>query len=353
MIDDRKLCKNCNIEIVDSYCSNCGQKYRERKETLRDLLYEFMGSFTNFDSKFFRTLIPLLFRPGKLTMQYMEGKHASQIHPIRLYLFSSFLYFLFFLGCAETPGTISSSRQSADRKEVSESWENSTTNDNKGEGIVVGPLSIRNKTKGSNVTVVSDEDSTLKLSITGVEGLDSLINADVKPDEYLAIQQLKSPDEQDGFLKRYIIHHSLKLYYKGKEDGKGLITKIFESVINNVPKMLFVLLPLFALLLKLLYLRHKKFNYVDHAVLGLHFFSLVFILLLISQFVLDKIFNTEIFTTTAVIWFSIYFLIAMRRIFKQKFFKTFVKFTLLGFSFFILLISAFVITVFISAFALA
>ncbi|MBK7031604.1 MAG: hypothetical protein IPH45_21485 [Bacteroidales bacterium] len=92
-------------------------------------------------------------------------------------------------------------------------------------------------------------------------------------------------------------------------------------------------MPVFALLLKLLYIRHKQYFYVDHAILSLHYFSFIFLLLVISHYVLGKLFNTDIFTSLSVLWILAWLFIAMKKIYAQSWKKTFLKFTLLGFVF--------------------
>jgi len=89
-------CKNCSTEIEGQFCHFCGQRYHDHKESFGELAYEFVSDFLHFDSRFFRTVLPLIFQPGKLTKSYNEGKQRSQFHPIRLYLFSSFVYFFLF-----------------------------------------------------------------------------------------------------------------------------------------------------------------------------------------------------------------------------------------------------------------
>ena len=89
-------CKNCSTEIEGQFCHFCGQRYHDHKESFGELAYEFVSDFLHFDSRFFKTVLPLIFQPGKLTKSYNEGKQRSQFHPIRLYLFSSFVYFFLF-----------------------------------------------------------------------------------------------------------------------------------------------------------------------------------------------------------------------------------------------------------------
>lgn len=92
---ERKQCLNCDqpLEPTMKFCHNCGQKNVDRRVPIKDLLGEFSRDYLTFDSKFFSSFIPLLFRPGHLTKEFTNGKRVSFIPPIRLYIFISIVYF--------------------------------------------------------------------------------------------------------------------------------------------------------------------------------------------------------------------------------------------------------------------
>jgi hypothetical protein len=91
------LCPNCGQPRSGAYCSHCGQDAREHVISIWRLFHDYLGDFFNFDSRVFRSLRPLLFRPGFLTSEYVRGRRASYIPPVRLYVFS-------FLICAALLG---------------------------------------------------------------------------------------------------------------------------------------------------------------------------------------------------------------------------------------------------------
>ncbi len=331
---EKDTCDNCSSELNGVYCSFCGQKHHPHKETFGELVYEFFSDFTHFDSRFFRTVIPLLIKPGGLTVRYINGKHASQFHPIRLYLFSSFFYFLLFFGCGKMEPEFN--RKSDDPNPQIDS---------------LRVDSLINE-KPDNRTVIARRkigDNNTQFTIASNKVIDSLIAGGVTPEQYMKSQDTLPASQRDNFFVRHAIKKMLKLYYEGQKDGEGLINKIFSSVLHNIPKMLFFLLPLFALLLKLLYVRRKQFYYVDHAVFSLHYFSFIFILLILFQFLLEPIFNAGWLMPVAFTWMLLYLFLAMKRIYGQGFFKTLLKYVLLGFSFNILLIIAFLVNLLISA----
>ena len=82
-----KNCLNCGAEVTGKFCSQCGQENVETKENFFHMVTHVIGDFFHFDSKFFRSLIPLFTKPGFLTKQYWEGKRMHYIHPLRLFFF--------------------------------------------------------------------------------------------------------------------------------------------------------------------------------------------------------------------------------------------------------------------------
>ena len=87
-------CLNCGAYIGETnYCHNCGQMNTDKRLTLKQLLHDFFGDYFTFDSKFFRSLFPLLVRPGHLTREYVSGRRVSYVLPLRLYIFTTFVFF--------------------------------------------------------------------------------------------------------------------------------------------------------------------------------------------------------------------------------------------------------------------
>ena len=90
--NERKLCKNCNSELVGQYCSECGQKNIE-SFTFSKLVKDFFDNIFSLDSRLFQTLKFLIIRPGFLTNEYWSGKRITYLPPFRLYLLTSILFF--------------------------------------------------------------------------------------------------------------------------------------------------------------------------------------------------------------------------------------------------------------------
>jgi hypothetical protein len=89
-------CENCGHPLgqQDHYCPGCGQKALPEHLTFRYFAREFLNNYFSFDSKFFKTMWPLLVRPGFLSSEFLKGRRIRYINPIQLFIFSSFIYFL-------------------------------------------------------------------------------------------------------------------------------------------------------------------------------------------------------------------------------------------------------------------
>ena len=88
-----KDCKNCNYKLEKNYCSNCGQKDMDILK-FREILKEFFDDILDLDSRAYRTLKYLLFRPGFLTIEYWEGRRMKYISPFKLILITSFIFYI-------------------------------------------------------------------------------------------------------------------------------------------------------------------------------------------------------------------------------------------------------------------
>ena len=87
-------CLNCGTHLRGQYCGNCGQRARSRLISLWELVRDAFGDLFELDSRLWKTLLPLLARPGRLTHDYLQGRRARYMPPFRMYLVLSLLFFL-------------------------------------------------------------------------------------------------------------------------------------------------------------------------------------------------------------------------------------------------------------------
>ena len=154
--------------------------------------------------------------------------------------------------------------------------------------------------------------------------------------QYDSLQAGLPPAERDGWLKRLIISRSLKVNNKYSGNRKEVISELIDHFLHTLPYILFISLPLYALFLKLLYIRHKEFYYADHGIFLVHLyiFTFLFFLVLIG---LDKLQDSVHFSGMGWVYgllllLGIYYAYkAMRNFYQQSSSKTVVKFLLFNF----------------------
>src|SRR3954469_10481462 len=86
-------CENCSAALHGHWCSKCGQPAIDYKRSFRHVIVDLLESFLNWDSKFFSTIGLLVTRPWRLTNAFLNGHRVRYLHPARMYLFTSVLFF--------------------------------------------------------------------------------------------------------------------------------------------------------------------------------------------------------------------------------------------------------------------
>jgi hypothetical protein len=86
-------CLNCGAELQGAFCHACGQKASSAHLELHDVVHEATHEFLHLDGKIVNTLKVLIAKPGQLTKEFIEGRRARYISPIRVYLTCSLLFF--------------------------------------------------------------------------------------------------------------------------------------------------------------------------------------------------------------------------------------------------------------------
>ena len=87
-------CKNCGRQFQGKFCPDCGQSIKEFERPFSFLIVDLAGNIFAFDTRFWKTLINILIRPGYLTYDYLSGHRARYMPPFRFYIFISFMFFV-------------------------------------------------------------------------------------------------------------------------------------------------------------------------------------------------------------------------------------------------------------------
>ena len=341
-----KICLNCNAELHGRYCHVCGQENIEPKETVWGLVSHFFYDITHFDGKFFSTTRYLITRPGFLPKEYLEGRRARYLHPIRMYVFSSALFFLCLYSVFHFHGSGEAGENKKDKM-----------------GFVAAiPDSIRAKalvdakTAADTAAVLKALDlarpymrlteKATRLGTTplytkkvGKEKVNiNLANINsqyTSIKEYDSLQNTLPKNMRDGWILRQSNHRSIELTNRYKGDQQAMWRDLLEKFVHTFPYLLFISLPLYAFYLRLLYIRRKQFLYVTHGIFLIYLYIFTFIDLLV-YFGLNQIHESmnwdwvgwiEAVVLLYGVWYAYK---AMRKFYGQGTGKTMLKFIILN-----------------------
>jgi hypothetical protein len=349
-----KDCLNCGTIVQGRYCQVCGQENIEPKESFFSLVKHFVYDILHFDGKFFDTLKYILFRPGFISKQYVQGKRMRFLHPIRMYLFTSAVFFVVFFSTQGSKLAILDVNNT-DRLLTNEERREEIADVNEDLAKTPGDtalLQLRERLLDTTKPMKASElFATASTPLVGFEGSVKTVQ------QYDSVQRARPSEKRDGWMmqrfKRKLF--ALNAKYSGRSD-EGFKTWI-DLFVHKLPYLLFISLPFHALLLKLLYIRRKTFYYSDHAVFTLHQYIFSFILLLIVFFFNAlhewsglKLFQYPIMAA-AVAW-PVYSYLSMKNFYSQGWIKTFSKFLLLNLLAFLVLLLLFILFFFFTLFQL-
>ena len=336
METNQETCKNCEKEFEEGFvfCPHCGQKAKDEL-TIGLLFYNTISNYFSFDARFFKSFSPLLFKPGYLAKRFIEGKRLLYLHPAQMYLFISVVFF-FLLSVTVVRDQVqdldTNLKKTLDKPLVSDSLrkESSKILDSVKLDSILKPFADKG-IKGVNQKDVKALDSLVKSGIE--EGKNTQVHFDFdvkKVDSLVAIgasdkdvYKAMGMSDDAGSIKRKFYAQMLK-FYKQRNGGQ-----ILQAIYDTIPISLFALLPIFALILKLLF--YRRGFYSHHLVFSFYFFSFlftVFSLILIINYILeipDWIDWLLVFSTI------FYLFIAIKRFYRHGWFLSFIKTGLVSF----------------------
>jgi hypothetical protein len=329
--DNRKTeyCLNCGQGLFqgENYCPSCGQENKIQKVPIGMFLEDLIASILSFDGRFLRTLGPFFFKPGKLTMTFNKGQRKKYTHPIRLYLFSSLFYF-FVIGLV-IPVNILDDILSKDL---------SVMGDNEDIGMLE-ELSPAEKAELDSVLEFGTRNIPFFPSPRSVYRKDSLQKRVTwKELRFLSLDKDISNQEFAAFLSQSSFNLGLPIGIEKKRNFVANSNLFIVQSAKNLPLMMFVLLPFFALLLKLLFYKSKLY-YIEHLIHGLHLHALAYVVYGFS-ILLFLVLGQSNFLPIQYSFYlvSLFAFISIWRVHKQHWFSTLFKFLILGFLYISILI---------------
>lgn len=327
------VCLNCNTRLRGQYCGNCGQRARNRLISIWQLVREAFGDLFELDSRLWKTIIPLLIRPGQLTRDYLEGRRVRYMPPFRTYLVLSVIFFVVaFFDPREdlsiffepeplpTPEDIAkqeaASRAAAAEKQAELDAAVETLKALEAEGTIDPAVieEFENNRDGLNINF-GDSDS-------GDPFFGDCDQATISGEE----------DLPDWFKKRFSDERIKEICERNNRRG---IDNFQDAIVDKIPIALIVLLPLMAVVLKILYPLSRRY-FVEHLLFFVHFHAFFFLILTL-QIVFTGLWNSlslndGIGTLAVVIasfYIPVYLYRAMRRVYGQGHLATLFKYFIL------------------------
>lgn len=357
-----RRCENCGTPLLGEHCYACGQPIRGMVRHFGTIFGDFVDTVFNLDSRTVRSIVPLLFRPGRLTQEYFDGHRVRFVSPVRLFFFfcvAAFLALQFSIDTGDgfsmlgKAGDISSAqtvKQAEERRDAALAGMTAAR-----EAIPDTPGSRNGMDEGMD-QIRAEADQR----IAYLKARDAAVAAGqaVPPDP----QNPDGEEEDDDVTFRFndkpwdektnpltvswfpqIANDGLNRLVKraraNVEHVKDDPSRLAEAFLQTLPQTLFVLLPVFALLLKIMYV-FKRRLYMEHLIVALHSHAFLCAALLVivgladigALFTAGSVFEqfTELCIFAMMCWMPIYLLLMQKRVYRQGWIMTLLKYFVLG-----------------------
>ncbi len=373
----KTVCLNCNYQVKteNKYCPSCGQENADKRISLKLLLQDTIATAFNFESRVFRTIPLFLFYPGRLTNEFLEGRRVRYMHPFKIYLLSSLLFFFVIIKLF-TPA-IEAAIRNFDKKtenlNVNLTLNDSTIANNSTDDQINPDDELEQDTISSEMLEkirvqqksITDSLSKIIADVSGGKIVNTDINIDslenLVQDSAAMAQTLysfnKKANQKVGSLRRFYrliqdremtseaLVDSLNMHSKMGNElyfaeqilkiGRNDPAMFLTNIINNIGTLMFFTLPILALFFMPFYFRRKKY-YIDHLIFTLHLQAFTFIILtLAALFFYWGLWGISLITFVGLI---VYVWFAFKNVYKQGFFKTTIKSYLISLLYLITLI---------------
>ena len=295
-------CRNCQAHFDGNYCPVCGQGIKELDRPFGFIVINFVGDMFAFDTRFLRTIKDLTLKPGYLTEQFFEGKRIRYATPTRLFILSSFiLFFLLQVYSNRILTTVLDAPVTSGNVQVNDSVS------------VVLP--------GLMFTEDKPAPDSVAIDFSGINlNLDAFVNKSNIREGLLEISNQMEAElsEETDPEERAKLMEQIRLIRTPEQ--------AIVKILKYMSWAFFLLLPLFALILKLFYFRQHHF-YIRHLIFSIHLHTFLFFIyiILISLLLLFEKVNPYIILAF-LLTIPVYFITALKKFYGQNIFKVILKF---------------------------
>ncbi|ALO46886.1 hypothetical protein PS2015_2251 [Pseudohongiella spirulinae] len=377
-------CLNCRTPLQGQWCHHCGQKAKSQVRHFGSVFMDIMDTVFEYDNRIWRTLVPLYFRPGKITRDYIVGKRARYVLPFRLFFVLSVVSFLI-LQLFAVPDRIMTldtsagieqfvqldtpERVIAERDRRLLEVEQTITDLLNDEQSTANDLTVRTlEAARSAINQAADRRLAELEQSSGVSELSGLAEStpgmpeqseaveDTDADGGIVIDGVSWSPTDNPVQVSWLPDRGNELINSWMEQGVQNLEQVsddprqlVESMLSLLPIVLFFMMPVFALLLKGFYLFSGRI-YMEHFVVALHSHSFLFLAMLIALLlftlqgwtadgsILNSGFNTLYWL--AIWWIPLYLLLMQRRMYEQGWIMTLLKYCAVGIVYIFLVVFA-------------
>ncbi|HET6546177.1 MAG TPA: DUF3667 domain-containing protein [Rhodanobacteraceae bacterium] len=367
-------CANCGAPMFGPYCYACGQPQKGMIRHLASVMSDVLDTVFNIDSRIVHTLLPLYFRPGFLTLEYFAGRRVRYVTPFRLFFFLSLISFFaiqYSLDLGHDTTNIygpDGSLFSAGRDDKAIDQARTPAEVQQRLDAAVAGFETARKAPGMPDLVskrLADAEQALHAQADArLAWLKKQQDARARgePTQPAATDELdfprfngkpwdinKNPLHIDWLpaagnaTLNDLVKHMQDNLAAAKHDPGRAIAGLFSVL----PQTLVVLMPLFAVLLKILYI-FKRRLYMEHLMVALHSHAFIFLSLLLLCLLSwirawAATHATWLSSPLALlgaavwIWLPIYLFLMQKRVYRQGWIMTFMKYCVVGFCYLVMI----------------
>ncbi len=350
-------CENCGAPLQGHWCAQCGQPAIDYRRSFRHVIADLLDEFLNWDSKFFRSIALLLVKPWTLTNEFLAGHRVRYVNPLRLYLLASILFFFAVNYGARwirfEPGKL----EPKDRAELEAELKKEDLPPAAREKLQTllrepsPPLVPSSSTNAPSPPSTAPSPSSAPSTSPNPASPQPTPSASEQKKEYGKIDErpFVAFDEAKSTTP---FEHWIEARAKEKMGEHGTKMGLFiATLFSNLPYMMLCCIPLFACVLKVLYIRRGLF-YIDHLIYALHihtFFYTAIMLIVLATIGLNRFAPGAVAGwLIALLWiaFVTQIFLSIRYVYRQRWFFSIFKFLFGGFIYLIVLVFALAITFF-------
>ena len=331
-------CKNCAAPVFGPFCAACGQPTDVHRRSVLHLLHDLFKDIASFDSRILRTVIALFAEPGELSLAFHAGRTQRYVPPVRLYLFVSLIFFLFL---SVTGTAILQLELIATSHRYFSNASGQVFEEKDG---VTRQLERLKADKNGNVFADTGKDGP-RILVYGMTANGKVAtNLSAKP--FFFAPLIKQHDQVSAGIQNVLTQEHAQLaslptgsafpsWLENHLDRMLRALATDPTAINGpltewIPRMLFVLLPAFAVVLALFYWRQRNdYYFVDHLVFSLNMHSFAFAMILVAV-ILGRAITGGAAAEIALVAIALYLFLAMKRSYRQGWAWTAIKFVLVS-----------------------